>query len=202
MNRSEAGKLGQIKALTTQQRQKFERIQKYLKNQKKCKFCNTLIHYEFRQNEFCNRSCAAKLNNTISNKRYSIYTIRQCNCCKKEFTAVYNSKCNLNCKECIKNRVHLKKIHFLSDCKTDYSRKQYLLQIRELKCEICKNTIWNDRPIPIEMDHIDGNHENNNENNLRLICPNCHAQTNTYKSKNKGRGRQFRRTRYFLGKTY
>lgn len=47
--------------------------------------------------------------------------------------------------------------------------------------------------IPLELDHIDGDHENNVEGNLRLICPNCHAQTPTYKNKNKGRGRESRR---------
>jgi hypothetical protein len=38
--------------------------------------------------------------------------------------------------------------------------------------------------------------------NLRLICPNCHAQTQTYKNKNKGRGRHYRRERYAKGKSY
>lgn len=51
------------------------------------------------------------------------------------------------------------------------------------ECSICKLKEWNSLPIPLELDHIDGNHYNQLENNLRLICPNCHAQTPTYRNK-------------------
>jgi len=78
--------------------------------------------------------------------------------------------------------------------------RRYLLKNRSHACEICKNTIWQEGPIPLEVDHIDGNHKNNKEQNLRLICPNCHAQTPTYKSKNNGNGRSKRRERYKAGK--
>ena len=40
-----------------------------------------------------------------------------------------------------------------------------------------------------DIDHIDGNSENNSENNLRLICPNCHSLTATYRGANRGHGR-------------
>jgi len=56
-------------------------------------------------------------------------------------------------------------------------------------CEICSITEWNNKPITLEVDHIDGNHKNNKQENLRLICPNCHSQTDTYKNKNRGNGR-------------
>lgn len=51
-------------------------------------------------------------------------------------------------------------------------------------CSICKLSEWNEKPIPLEIDHIDGCHTNNTYENLRAICPNCHAQTDTYKGKN------------------
>lgn len=51
------------------------------------------------------------------------------------------------------------------------------------ECYICKLKEWNSLPIPLELDHIDGNHYNQLENNLRLLCPNCHAQTPTYRNK-------------------
>lgn len=41
------------------------------------------------------------------------------------------------------------------------------------------------QPIPLELDHIDGNHQNNALQNLRLLCPNCHALTPTFRDKNK-----------------
>lgn len=54
----------------------------------------------------------------------------------------------------------------------------------EHKCSVCNLTTWNEKPIPLEIDHIDGCHSNNTYENLRAICPNCHAQTDTYKGKN------------------
>jgi hypothetical protein len=51
--------------------------------------------------------------------------------------------------------------------------------------------------IPVEVDHIDGDHKNNSPNNLRTICPNCHSLTDTWKNtgntKDKMRGRSYRR---------
>ena len=47
--------------------------------------------------------------------------------------------------------------------------------------------------IPLEVEHIDGNFQNNNEDNLILLCPNCHSLTSTYKGANKGHGRKNRK---------
>ncbi len=41
----------------------------------------------------------------------------------------------------------------------------------------------------LEIDHIDGNSDNNSEENLRLVCPNCHSLTSTYRGTNRGNGR-------------
>ena len=54
-----------------------------------------------------------------------------------------------------------------------------------------------DEPIPLELDHIDGNSDNNSRSNLRMICPICHARTPTYRGRNmKKRGSA--RTKIFL----
>lgn len=54
-------------------------------------------------------------------------------------------------------------------------------------CENCKLNTWNGLPIPIELDHINGKSNDNRLDNLRILCPNCHAQTETYRGKNQNR---------------
>lgn len=64
--------------------------------------------------------------------------------------------------------------------------KEKLFQEREYRCECCGLNEWNGKEIKLQVHHIDGNHNNNVRNNLMILCPNCHSQTEnwTYK-KNK-----------------
>ena len=54
----------------------------------------------------------------------------------------------------------------------------------EPKCAICERNFWIGESIPLQLDHINGNNDDNSLENLRLICPNCHAQTPQYRLKN------------------
>ena len=69
----------------------------------------------------------------------------------------------------------------------DGARRLRLIKERGHRCEICELTEWMEQAIPLELDHIDGNSDNNDRSNLRVVCPNCHAQTDTYCGKNIGR---------------
>jgi 5-methylcytosine-specific restriction endonuclease McrA len=79
--------------------------------------------------------------------------------------------------------------------------KRYLSEQKE-GCWECGITEWNGNDIVLELEHINGNSQDNSEENLSLLCPNCHSQTSTYKNKNKGNGRHYRRERYAQGLSY
>ena len=65
--------------------------------------------------------------------------------------------------------------------------KRYLIETRGNKCSNCgQSSIWNNKPLILQLDHIDGNSDNNYPENLRLLCPNCHSQTENFGSKGKG----------------
>lgn len=55
--------------------------------------------------------------------------------------------------------------------------KKKLIQdgIKKCECEICGSYIWQGEPLPLELHHKDGNHYNNNFDNLQILCPNCHS---------------------------
>ncbi|NBO98695.1 MAG: HNH endonuclease [Proteobacteria bacterium] len=57
--------------------------------------------------------------------------------------------------------------------------------ILENKCSVCNINSWNGKPIRLHLDHINGISSDHTLKNLRLICPNCHSQTETYCGKNK-----------------
>lgn len=82
--------------------------------------------------------------------------------------------------------------------------RRYLFEKYDSKCCECG---WNKvnpytQKIPLEIEHIDGDHTNNLEGNLLLLCPNCHSLTKTYKGANKGNGRHDRLKRYHSGKSF
>lgn len=71
--------------------------------------------------------------------------------------------------------------------------RSYIYEKQNNKCAICgMGRLWNNKSINFILDHIDGNAANNHQENLRLICPNCDSQLDTYKSKNKKSARAFR----------
>lgn len=74
------------------------------------------------------------------------------------------------------------------------SMKKYLLSLYGNIC-LSPNCAWdfNRLTINVELEHIDGNSENNDLSNLTLLCPNCHSLTSTYKGRNIGNGRTLKK---------
>ena len=62
--------------------------------------------------------------------------------------------------------------------------KKYLTEEFGYKCSVCEIFDWQGKKLVLRLDHIDGNSDNNLPNNLRLICPNCDSQTDTFTGRN------------------
>ncbi len=121
-----------------------------------------------------------------------------------------------NCRHCNIECARPRQIYCSNQCQLDYqnqqkylkgalthrSAKYYLIRQSTPRCHICQNDTWMEKPIGLILDHIDGDHANNSIENLRLVCGNCDMQLPTYKSKNRGKGRAFRRERYAKEMSY
>lgn len=156
----------------------------------KCHTCNK----DTSNPKFCSKSCAAKTNNVLVPKRPK--KKNTCVYCKKETN---NPKyCSNACQGSYRTTLRFEQI----EKRMIPPDKNYLIHLYGHFCQVCENKYWNNQLIPIEIDHINGDNTNNSLENLCLICPNCHAQTETYKAKNRGNGRHYRRERYANGQSF
>lgn len=140
---------------------------------------------------FCSRSCWVSFSNRKSKK------IRYCLNCGNHING-YNKFCNINCN----NEYNYKK--YIDDWKngknsggntdggiiSDHVRK-YIFKKFDNKCAECECNKINPYSLRsiLTIDHIDGDSSNHKEENLKLLCPTCHAMTKTYCALNMGNGR-------------
>ena len=68
-----------------------------------------------------------------------------------------------------------------------YHLKQRLFKegIKAKKCECCESSVWLSKPIALELHHVNGIKTDHMLENLKILCPNCHAFTDNYRGKNK-----------------
>jgi 5-methylcytosine-specific restriction endonuclease McrA len=199
---SKGGKAAYPQLQAFLQRRSEEQRTKYNEAPNHCKECGNILSFEKRKDTFCGFDCFYKNRRKQNKKRVS----ETCIFCGQQNDRKATKYCSLRCHadfqwnikkqkinetQCIGTSIHLSK-----------TAKKYLLETRGLSCEICKNKEWMGKSIPLVIDHINGKAEDWNLSNLRLLCPNCDAQTPTYKGKNKGNGRHWRRQRYQEGKSY
>lgn len=165
----------------------------------KCLECEISFQTSDSNRKFCCQSCAASYNNKKFVKRKSN---------KKKYTSCLqcNNSVNNNNKfcsqTCHQDNLRLKKLK--NGTLGPRGIKKILIKEKGEKCEDCG---WNEvnkytGNIPIELEHIDGNSQNNDLSNLKLLCPNCHSLTKTYKGANKGNGRHNRMQRYHNNQSY
>lgn len=126
-----------------------------------------------------------------------------CLCCGKEFahnSSSENKYCSNDCQTKYQYQQYIKRWKSGEEdgLKGEYNisrhLKRYLFEKNDCKCEMCG---WGETNkftgnIPLEVHHKDGDYTNNKEENLQLLCPNCHSLTETFKSHNKN-GRKERK---------
>jgi Zn finger protein HypA/HybF involved in hydrogenase expression len=126
-----------------------------------------------------------------------------CQYCGKKLENVQSKFCDLKCQHEYYYQKYIErwKNGEENGLKGEYSIsqhiKRYLFEKHNNKCEKCG---WGETneftgTIPLEVHHMDGDYTNNKEENLQLLCPNCHSLTETHKSHNK-KGRQGRKKYY------
>jgi hypothetical protein len=147
--------------------------------------------------KFCCRSCSTTYNNLKKSRENpkEVKLCKQCNSVIKEGEFY----CSIRCHHLFNNNIKL-----LSGVACSANVRKYLIKTHGSKCMECGWDKINPTSgkVPIELEHIDGNSENNQLDNVKLLCPNCHSLTPTYKGLNRGKGRHKRMERYRDGKSY
>jgi hypothetical protein len=140
--------------------------------------------------KFCGKSCASKVNNigVVRNgvSKKSLYCLY---CDEKLYKGI--KFCSCDCQVNYERKIIFESIEKGYNQFSILHYKRYLIHKFGNKCMKCNwsevNPVTN--KVPIQIEHIDGNHENNELSNLLLLCPNCHSLTTTYGSLNKGKGK-------------
>ena len=155
------------------------------------RFCNSICAHGFSTK--CNREeISRKVSKTLGGKNYKPKE-KFCLCCGKKLTHSQRKFCTNYCTSeyyylLFINRWKLNIENGISG-KGSTSRhlKKYLLKKYYNSCQKCGWNIINKylNSLPLELHHIDGDYTNNREENLELLCPNCHSLTSTYKASNK-----------------
>lgn len=149
----------------------------------KCEKCNNNHSGSFGSGRFCSRTCSSA--RTFSKKSLikkseatKSWLARETNSNRKKRIEKYKQSMK-------RNRISkLEQLDF--DSLSDSLKRKKILQEQNFQCNLCSiGTTWNEQPLKLELDHINGDKKNNSRTNLRMICPNCHQQTPTYKGKNR-----------------
>lgn len=175
------------------------KVRYYDENPKKCLNCDNKIQYchDIKVKKFCSQSCSASHNNSVFIKRPRTVTQKTCKSCNTEFKLKRHGSqifCDEKCGKDFQYNENIKA--WLSGEHPGWTGKtrqlskfirRYLHETRGTACEECG---WDqrhpvDNAVLTEIEHIDGNAENNLLSNLKILCPNCHSMTPTFRARNK-----------------
>lgn len=181
------------------EKQVYKKHVKSHKSDNYCLECGKRIPHN---KKFCNSSCAATYNNKRHPKRKR-ENICYCKNCGKELGSGQKSYCNNKCQKEYQYKTYIERWKdglengLIGKYALSGHIKKYIRDKFDNKCCVCG---WHEiseftKKVPLEIHHIDGNYKNNSEDNLQLLCPNCHSLTKTYKGANRGKGRL--RSKYY-----
>lgn len=178
-----------------------------------CECCKQPHDGSYGSGRFCSKKCSRSFSTLINrdeiNKKKSI-TLKgrstnktfKCEDCSKYFGssfALYGHKSG-----CSKNDLKIKRLAAYENRRDkiislDFHsmkpsfRKERIFLEQEGKCNKCHLDKWLEQLITLELEHKDGNTNNNSRDNLELLCPNCHAMTSTWRGRNKNQGKSGKR---------
>ena len=146
-----------------------------------CKNCQKEIPKRKSVNIFCDSRCSALYNNVRKTKKVKFHGA--CPMCSNPIKQKFNKFCSAKC-----NGISMRKnseTRIESNSVTSWSIiRDYLLR-KIGKCMKCSISKWQGKKLILQCDHIDGNRNNNVLSNARLLCPNCHSQTDTFCIRNR-----------------
>ena len=168
------------------------------------KYYNPNISFE----EYVNFVMGARHDSTKIRKRKENKEPLKCIVCGKELDGIKTTFCSIECRKKFEDNQYeeyIERWKKREECghtpsfKIHKYVKRYLLEKYNNSCQECG---WNkENPhthnVPLQIHHIDGDCTNNSEDNLQLLCPNCHALTENFGSRNKNSKRVFRKQKLF-----
>lgn len=193
---------------------KIKYIKKYYENPNYCKYCGEIIELRgneltsiTKQRKFCSKECQSQYQKEYMQGNQLRKKYREpCYClnCGKELSNK-RKYCDSKCKNEHKYKEYIKrwKQGLETGLRGKYQLSHYIERyIKEKYNNECCICGWHEinpytGKIPLEIHHDDGDYTNNTEDNLKLLCPNCHSLTSTYKNAGNHDGRK-ERSKYKL----
>lgn len=151
--------------------------------------CQQTSNFQFKNGKYC---CCSRANQCPAIKEKNSNGLKRAYTCGKKDSKTAFTDEQRKTAAFVKSKKLLEKLNSRNNYSSNSLIKKALIKVlnKEEKCDICGISEWLSKKINVELDHIDGNSSNNELSNLRFLCPNCHAQTDTYCGKSINTGSQ------------
>lgn len=147
--------------------------------------CGKIANFQLKNKKWC---CCARYNSCDAARKKNSESLKKAHKKSKSFGFSDEAR-----RKSLKTRKEKSLDYFLKNPNIIYNSenlKRYLLEYGiPYSCSCCGISNWLDKPITLEIDHIDGIRNHNYINNLRFLCPNCHSQTDTWRGRNINSGK-------------